>query len=296
MNGILCINKPKEYTSFDVVARIRGMSRTKRVGHSGTLDPMATGVLPIFVGIATKACDLLPDGDKRYVAGFQLGTTTDTLDQYGTVLEQRESRVTLDELLAALPAFRGEIEQIPPMYSAVRVNGQRLYDIARQGREVERKSRKATIWELHLCSFDDVTQSGTLEIKCSKGTYIRTLVNDLGARLGPGAMMTGLIRTEAGGFTLADCITLEEAQQLTANETLEAHLLPVDRIFSACPAIRLNEVQTIKFRNGVKLDLNRVRHRDVDGFHRVYGFDGSFLGLASLDREDAALKIEKMFV
>ena len=296
MNGILCINKPQEYTSFDVVARIRGMSKTKRVGHSGTLDPMATGVLPVFIGNATKACDLLPDSDKRYVAGFRLGATSDTLDCYGTLLSERKSHVRVDELSAALDNFRGEIEQIPPMYSAVRVNGQRLYDIARQGGEVERAPRRVTVWELHLLSFDDAAQTGKLEIKCSKGTYIRSLISDLGELLGPGGMMTSLIRTEAGGFTLADCVTLEEAQQLTASGELEGRLLPVDRIFSELPAIRLGEVQSIKYRNGVRLDLNRVRHRDADGYHRVYDHNGVFLGLSSLDRENALLKIEKMFL
>lgn len=296
MNGILCINKPQEYTSFDVVARIRGMSKTKRVGHSGTLDPMATGVLPVFIGNATKACDLLPDSDKRYVAGFRLGVTTDTLDCYGTILSERESHVRVDELSAALSGFRGEIEQVPPMYSAVRVNGQRLYDIARQGGEVERTPRKVTVWELHLLSFDDTAQTGKLEIKCSKGTYIRTLISDLGELLGPGGMMTDLVRTQACGFTLADCVTLDEAQRLTESGMLEERLLPTDRLFSNLPAIRLGEVQAIKYRNGVRLDLNRVRHKDADGYHRVYDHEGVFLGLASLDRENSALKIEKMFL
>lgn len=295
MNGVLCINKPQEYTSFDVIARIRGMSKTKRVGHSGTLDPMATGVLLIFLGQATKACDMLPDDDKAYEASFELGLRSDTLDCWGTVTPGEKQRVTAAEVEAVLPQFRGDITQIPPMYSAVRINGQRLYDIARQGREVEREPRAVTVMELTLSSFDEESGRGTLTIRCSKGTYVRTIISDIGEALGCGAIMTGLIRTQASGFTLGDCITLEQAQQFTADGTLEQQLRPVDTLFSHLPKIRLNEVQTEKFQNGVRLDLNRVRHKKVDTLHRVYGHTGLFLGLASLDHSDESLRIEKMF-
>lgn len=296
MNGILCINKPQEYTSFDVIARIRGMSKTKRVGHSGTLDPMATGVLPVFIGMATKACDLLPDDNKEYEASFALGTETDTLDCWGTVKRTCASHVREEELLALLPQFTGEIEQIPPMYSAVRINGQRLYDIARQGREIEREPRKVTVMSLSCTSFDEEKQCGTLSICCSKGTYIRTIISDLGGLLGCGAMMTGLVRTKACGFTLTDCVTLEQAQELTADGTLESKLLPVDRLFYHLPRISLNEVQAIKFKNGVRLDLNRVKHKQIETMHRVYAPDKTFLGLATLDHSDESLRIAKMFI
>lgn len=296
MNGILCINKPMDYTSFDVVARIRGMAKTKKVGHSGTLDPMATGVLPVFIGNATKACDLLPNGDKRYTASFRLGETTDTLDSTGRLLRKVESNITLQQMEACIPAFCGDILQLPPMYSAVRINGKRLYEIARTGGEVERKPRPVTVYSLKLLTFDEATQTGTLDIACSKGTYIRTIINDMGDRLGVGGIMTGLIRTEACSFTLADCLTLEEAQELTAAGKLEEKLLPVDRLFQSAPAIRLNAVQSSKFRNGVRLDLNRLSYIEADGFHRVYDNDGGFLGLASLDQAEMALKIEKMFL
>lgn len=295
MNGVLCINKPKDYTSFDVVARIRGMTQTKRVGHSGTLDPLATGVLPIFVGNATKACDLLPDDNKSYLAEFQLGYKTDTLDISGEVLETFDKKVTKQDVLKYLDRFRGDIEQIPPMYSAVRVNGQRLYDIARQGREVEREPRSVTVFQLELLNFDEESQKGELKILCSKGTYIRSIISDLGDMLGTGGIMTALCRDKACGFTLDDCITLEQAQELTENGTLEQHLLPVDRLFYHLPKIQLNEVQSIKFKNGVKLDLNRVKYKDINTFHRVYDNKKVFLGLASLDKEDMALIIEKMF-
>ena len=171
MNGILCIDKPVEYTSFDVVARIRGMSKTKKVGHGGTLDPMATGVLPVFLGTATKAVSLLPNNNKRYLATFQLGIKTDTLDSYGKILSKTKSYIKTEQLEQILPDFRGEISQLPPMYSAVRVNGRRLYDFAREGKEIERTPRMVTVYQLELTDFDEASQRGGLDISCSKGTY-----------------------------------------------------------------------------------------------------------------------------
>lgn len=295
MNGILCINKPQEYTSFDVVARIRGMSKTKRVGHSGTLDPLATGVLPVFIGCATKACDMLPDDDKSYIADFKLGITTDTLDISGEVLTECKSNVSAEDILLLLPDFRGEIEQIPPMYSAVRVNGRRLYDIARGGGEVERQPRKVTIKELELLQFDSVKGEGRLSISCTKGTYIRTIISDIGDRLQVGGIMTALVRTKACGFTLDDCITLDQAQQLTQDNKFGGNLLAVDRIFYYLPKISLNEIQSVKFRNGVKLDLNRVIYEDEKTLQRVYDNKNVFMGLASLKKDSMELVIEKMF-
>lgn len=295
MNGIICINKPQEYTSFDVIARIRGMTKTKRVGHSGTLDPMATGVLPIFIGNATKACDMLPNDDKSYLAEFKLGVKTDTLDCTGQVLEERISNIKQQQILDILDDFRGDIKQIPPMYSAVRVNGQRLYDIARQGREVDREPRKVTIYQLELIEFDEENQAGKLNITCSKGTYIRTIISDIGDNLEVGAMMTALCRTKACGFDLSECITLEQAQEFTNNQSFESKLLDVDRMFYHLPKIKLNEIQSIKFINGVKLDLNRVIYKDTNTMHRVYDNNNNFMGLASLNKEQMALVIEKMF-
>lgn len=296
MNGILCINKPKDFTSFDVVAKIRGMSKTKRVGHSGTLDPLATGVLPLFIGNATKACDMMPSDDKSYVASFRLGMTTDTLDISGEVLSETVSAVKKEELLPLIEKYTGEIMQIPPMYSAVRVNGQRLYDIARQGREIEREPRKVTVFKLNLLEFDEKLQSGKLYIECSKGTYIRTIISDIGEDLSVGGIMTELVRTKAGVFTLDDCITMEEAQRLTDEGTLEAHIIPPDRMFYDKPKIVLNESQSRMFLNGVRLDLNRVKYKDIDDLHRVYTNEKRFVGLASLDKEKMELRIEKMFL
>jgi tRNA pseudouridine55 synthase len=295
MNGILCVNKPEGWTSFDVVAKVRGIAHTRKVGHAGTLDPMATGVLPLFLGIATKACDVMPGEDKAYRATFRLGMTTTTQDRTGEVLTQTASAVTEEQLRAALLSFCGEIEQIPPMYSAVQVNGRRLYDLARAGREVERKPRKVTIYALSLLSFDEEHQTGVLDVRCSKGTYIRTLCHDLGATLGVGATLTALERYEAGNFSLSDCYTIEELQQFEEQGILEEKVLPVEQVFLQLPKIRLNAVQSVKFQNGVKLDLNRVRYKKVDGLHRVFDADNHFLGLATLNLQTMELVIAKMF-
>ncbi len=295
-NGIICVNKPQDFTSFDVVAKMRGMAKIKRCGHAGTLDPMATGVLPIFFGTATRACDILPDGDKRYTASFKLGVTTDTLDITGKVLSQRESGVTKEQIVAVLDNFRGEIEQVPPMFSAVQVGGQRLYDLARQGIEVERKPRKVNVFLLELLNFDEKTQSGQLDIKCSRGTYIRSIIADMGECLGSGAIMTGLVRTQAAGFSLDDCITLEQAQELTNEGTLLDKILPIDRVFADYPKIYLCQAQSRMFLNGVKLDLNRVKFKHENTVHTVYSDQKEFMGLAVTDTEKMELIIYKMFM
>ena len=295
MNGILCVNKPQGYTSFDVVARIRGMSKTKKVGHSGTLDPMATGVLPVFIGSATKACDMLSNDDKEYVASFALGMTSDTLDSTGTILSKKQSDVNKDRLLSVLEGFKGEITQIPPMYSAVKVNGKRLYDLARQGKEVKREPRKITVYELELLSFDEDLQEGKLRISCSKGTYIRSIIDDVGKELGVGGIMTGLVRTKACGFSLADCASLEQIQEWTSNDELKEHLFATDSVFSHLPKIKLNSVQSFKFKNGVKLDLNRINYEKSEPMHRVYDDNACFMGVARANEETRELIIVKMF-
>lgn len=295
MNGIICVNKPKGWTSFDVVAKVRGIAKTRKVGHAGTLDPMATGVLPLFFGNATKACDVMPNDDKGYHAVFQLGLRTDTQDITGQVLQQTASQVTEQQLTELLPRFTGELSQVPPMYSAVWVNGRRLYDLARSGQEVERPARMVTIKKLELLSFDQKEQTGVLDVLCSKGTYIRTLCSDMGDALGCGAALTGLERYQAGNFTLEDCYTLEQLQQFADEGSLETHVLPVAKVFEQLPKIKLNPVQSVKFRNGVKLDLNRVYYKKAAGFHKVFDQENQFMGLASLDLEKMELVIEKMF-
>lgn len=295
MNGILCVNKPSGWTSFDVVAKVRGMARTKKVGHAGTLDPMATGILPLFFGTATKACDVMPNDNKGYIATFRFGMTTDTLDITGNVQSQTESHITEAELRALLPSFLGEIDQIPPMFSAVQVNGRRLYDIARSGAEVERKARRVNILKLKLLEFSEEEQTAAVEVLCSKGTYIRTLCSDIGEKLGVGATLTALNRHIVGNFTLDDCYTMEQLQAFTDAGVLDEKALPVEKVFEQLPKIKLNEVQSIKFRNGVKLDLNRVRYKNVDGLHKVFDQKNQFMGLARLNLETMELIVEKMF-
>ncbi len=298
MNGILTINKPKDYTSFDVIARLKGMSKTKRIGHSGTLDPMATGVLPIFFGTATKAADLNPYGNdkKEYLAEIIFGRTTDTLDTHGKTLTIAPSNVERSDIQRLIPQFIGDIQQTPPMYSAVRINGQRLYDIARQGIEVEREKRAVTIHEIEITSFDPQAQSGFIRVLCSKGTYIRTLCDDLGRLLGCGAVMGELVRTMSNGFTLDKSYTLEQVQALASDNALEAALLPTEQVLLHLPAIYLSEVQTRMFLNGVRLDLNRIKYKDMDSSYRVYSYDRQFIATATLNRDKMELITEKRFV
>lgn len=296
-NGILCIDKPQTYTSFDVIARMRGILRTKRLGHAGTLDPMATGVLPIFVGRATRACDILPDQDKAYRASFQLGLTSDTQDIWGKVTgREGVQKVSRQYLEQTLELFRGDILQIPPMYSAIQVGGQRLYDLARQGIEVERQARRIHVERLELVSFSEKTQSGVLEAECSKGTYIRTLCHDIGAALGTGAVMTALRRIQAAGFHEKDCVTLEQLQSIARAGEVERILHPIGEAFASLPAVQLDESRTRMYLNGVKLDLRKIRCPVSEGDLRVMGADGSFLGIAVRDEERRELKSKKILV
>ena len=297
MNGILCMNKPQDFTSFDVIGKLRGILHMKRLGHTGTLDPMATGVLPILLGTATKACDILPNQDKTYQATVVFGKATDTLDIWGKPLQDYpEQHVTEAALRAILPEFLGDITQLPPMYSAVSVNGKRLYELARKGETVERPTRTVHIDAITLDAFDETQQTATLTVSCGKGTYIRTLLSDIGQRLGGVAVMTALTRTVACGYPLQECLTFEQVAAAMADGTLEEHLLPTDSLFSSYPKLRLNAAQERMFCNGVKLDLNRLRNLQPDqDIYTVYGATGTFLGTALADRTQQKLRIGKRF-
>lgn len=302
--GIICVNKPQGFTSFDVIAKMRGILKMKRLGHAGTLDPMATGVLPVFAGRATKACDILPDHDKTYEAGFRFGITTDTQDVTGTVTKERPAKITTEQLEQVLESFRGDIMQVPPMYSAVSVGGKRLYELARQGREIEREARAVTIYCLEITEFDETEQNGTLKVSCSKGTYIRTLINDIGEALGCGGIMTSLVRTAACGFTLSDCVTLEQLQD-TANSggSFTEFVRPIESVFEGLPSVKLSPAQERMYRSGVKLDINKLRFdksvdKSIDKSAErvaVYG-GGGFIGTALPDRENGILRVEKTFI
>lgn len=295
MNGILVIDKPKEYTSFDVIAVVRRITGQRKAGHTGTLDPNATGVLPILLGSATKTQDLILNHNKTYEADFRLGLTTDTLDIWGKVLSQCKAHIKSDDLLELLPEFTGEIEQIPPMFSAVQKNGQRLYDLARKGIEVEREARKVTVYRLELSSFDEELQEGRLLVECSKGTYIRTIIDDLGKRLGCGAVMTELRRTNACGFSLEDSITLDRAKELAQSGELEKQLHSVESLFAQCGYVAVTDAQARRFSNGGALDISRtylaklnVKDKEI---YRVKTKDNRFLGLGIVDAESGLLKI-----
>lgn len=289
MNGIIVVNKPQEFTSFDVVAITRGKMHTKKVGHSGTLDPMATGVLPVFVGGATKAISLVPDTDKSYRAGFRLGLTSDTLDIWGSCTSQRDVHISHERLQQVLQKFRGEIEQIPPMYSALKINGQKLCDLARQGIEVERKPRKITISSLKLLEFDGV--NGVIDVDCSSGTYIRTLCDDIGNALGTGAVMTSLCRTRACGFDLSQAVTVEDLRS-----EKEIPLIPVESVFKPYRKVVLDDVQLRLYLNGVRLDVDRIVDKPsdyrCDEYLRVYS-QQAFLGIAKINVENELVSIKR---
>ena len=273
-NGIVIIDKPAGWTSMDVCAKLRGILKTKKIGHAGTLDPMATGVLPVFVGQATRAVSFAEGGEKEYVAGLRLGRTTNTQDTEGETLTQSPVTVGREELEAVLPRFTGEISQIPPMFSAIKINGQKLYDLARQGKEVERKARAVTIFTLEVVERVSETDY-ILRIRCSKGTYVRTLCHDIGQALGCGGCMFSLRRTMAAGFTLDESVTLKRMQ-----EGGEALLRPTDSLFRDRPDYRLKtEKQEERCRNGNPFF---IQENLPEGEYRIYGREGEFLCLSRL--------------
>ena len=284
MNGILILDKPEGYTSFDVIAKLRGLLGERRLGHGGTLDPMATGVLPVFAGAATKAVDLLPNGRKRYCATVRLGVRTDTGDRTGSVVEWNDRRASLSALREAACGFLGAGEQIPPMVSAVRVDGKRLYELARAGKTVERKPRPIEIFSIGVSDYDGEAGTFCLEVECSKGTYVRTLAEDISARCGCLACLTALRRTMSAGFSLAQAHSLEQIGQAEEAGTLESLLLPVDSAFSAYEARKLDENLARLFLSGFAFEAPRVRGGLEPGQTvRVYR-GGVFLGLG---REEA---------
>jgi len=283
MNGIVIIDKPEGWTSQDVTARLRRVFNTRRIGHGGTLDPMATGVLPVFVGRATRGVEFFEHAEKTYETVLRPGITTDTEDISGTVLTEQDAFVTGEMLEAVLPRFRGEILQVPPMYSALKVNGQKLYDLARKGKEVERQPRPITIHELTLLGMD--AEGIRLRVRCSKGTYIRTLCKDIGQALGCGGCMAALRRVSAGEYTIEESVPLET---LLESENPEAHLRPVDTMFRNFPAVTLTEKQTLRCRNG-----NSFSVKMENGTYRAYSQSGEFLMLAKV--EDGIMSTIKSF-
>ncbi|WP_296080623.1 tRNA pseudouridine(55) synthase TruB [uncultured Eubacterium sp.] len=291
MTGIICVNKEKDITSFGVVAKLRGITGEKKAGHTGTLDPMATGVLPVMFGGATRFLNFLPDSDKGYRATFKLGMTTDTLDITGEVTSQSEVAVNSTDVKNAMRDFVGVIDQIPPMFSAKSVDGVRLYDLAREGKTVEREACKVEIKNLDLVSFDDNEHIYQIDVLCSKGTYIRSLIDDIGKKLGCGAVMTELVRTKAMGFDLENCVTLAELQERKdSGKGFDDVLIDVEKMFDCYKKVRVSPAQSTRFFNGGALDINRVQKNIMpDEICAVYSDKNEFLGLGQ--RQDEELKV-----
>ena len=283
MNGIVIVDKPQEWTSQDVTARLRRVFNTRRIGHGGTLDPMATGVLPVFVGRGTRGVEFFEHAEKTYEAVLRLGLLTDTEDTSGTVLEEREVSVTEEQFLNILPQFRGKIMQVPPMYSALKINGQKLCDLARKGREVERQPREIEIFELECLSFDGT--DARLRVRCSKGTYIRTLCKDIGLALGCGGCMAELRRVTAGAYTIEEAVPLQELLDTTEPEK---YLRAVDTMFTQYPAVTVSLKQEQRVRNG-----NSFSTTLEPGTYRTYAQSGEFLALSKV--EDGTLSTIKSF-
>lgn len=273
MNGIVIVDKPQGWTSQDVTARLRRVFGTRRIGHGGTLDPMATGVLPVFVGRATRGVEFFEHAEKTYETVLRLGLTTDTEDVTGTVLTEQPWNVTEEQVEAVLKTFRGEIQQIPPMYSALKVNGQKLCDLARRGKAVERQPRPITIHELVFLGFAE--EGLRLRVRCSKGTYIRTLCKDIGEALGCGGCMAALRRVTAGEYTIEEAVPLQE---LLDAQKPENYLRGVDTLFRNYPAVKLTPNQEKRCRNGNTFSVNLA-----DGTYRAYGQSGEFLMLAKME-------------
>lgn len=286
MHGIICLDKPQEMTSFVACACVRRALGIKKAGHAGTLDPMATGVLPVLCGCATRALDWLPSHDKRYLVTVRFGEVSDTQDVWGAVQKTDHPLPTKAAVEEALASFRGNIMQTPPMMSAIKKDGVRLYELARKGVEIEREAREVTIHRLELVSFEGDT--AVLDCECSKGTYMRVIAADLGEMLGCGALMSDLRRTLAAGFTLDDCLTLDELRAAAENGSVTDHLLPIDRVLSGYPAVTVTAAQGVRFQNGGALSLDRLQ-KEIDGTVRVYTPSGDFLGLGTPKGDELAV-------
>ena len=295
MNGFVYVDKPEGITSFVASAKVRRLFGIKKAGHTGTLDPMATGVLPIAIGHATRFIELIPSHDKAYKAKFILGKTTDTLDITGAVTGEYQVNSTKEDVENILADFRGEIEQIPPMYSAIKKDGVRLYDLARQGIEIERESRKVTIYKLGLISYCEETAEYEIDCECSSGTYIRTLIADIGESLGCGATMTSLRRTKANGVAIDSCYTFEQLEKLREEGNIEKAINSVDSLV-VYDKIKVTPAQAKRFSNGGELDCNRFGGKKEPGLYRVYSQEDEFLGIGEIDENQMQLSVRRVYV
>lgn len=296
MDGIINVYKEAGFTSHDVVAKLRGICRQKKIGHTGTLDPQATGVLPVCLGSATRACEMLTDRTKEYVAELLLGQITDTQDTTGTVLEEREVTVNEAQVREAIESFLGGYDQIPPMYSALKVNGKKLYELAREGKEVERKARHVELPAIEILSLELPVVK--FRVECSKGTYIRSLCADIGEKLGCGGTMKSLVRTRVGEFRLAEALTLGQLQELRDTDRLEEVLLPTDRIFADFPGVHVEEKWQKLIDNGNAFYPGQTTEKNIypaGEWIRVYREDNSFVGIYAFDGDREWYKPVKVF-
>lgn len=296
MTGIICLNKPQGITSFLAVAKVRRLLGEKKAGHTGTLDPMATGVLPIMLGGATRFLELLPSSNKSYRARLKLGITTDTLDITGTVRSGNKVVCDKSDVLAVLDFFKGEIMQVPPMYSAISKDGVRLYELARKGIEIEREERPVTIYSLELVWADENSGEYEIDVTCSSGTYIRTLISDIGEKLGCGAVMTQLCRTGANGFELCDCVTLEELENIVNHKEIEKHIISVEKTLSEYNELVVTQAQAKRFSNGGALAKDRIDECKAFGVYRVYSPEKVFLGVGEIKDGSDELSVKRVFV
>lgn len=295
MIGFICIDKPEGITSFTAVNKLRKICGVKKAGHTGTLDPMATGVLPIMIGGATRFSEFIPTHDKAYEADILLGTATDSYDITGEVIEEKEVQVSYDEFKAVLDTFVGEIDQYPPMYSAVSKDGVRLYKLARQGITVEREARTVTIKSAEIIA-QPQQNVFTVAVSCSAGTYIRSLANDIGEKLGCGACLSRLRRTFANGFSLEDCVTFEELEEIVKNGEIEDRIKATDSVLEVYPEVTVTEAQSKRFSNGGGLFTQRIRGFKGNGIYRVYSNKNEFLGLGKAEENSETLEIARLLI
>lgn len=294
MNGFVFIDKPEGLTSFVTSAKTRRIFLEKKAGHTGTLDPMATGVLTVALGRATRFIELIQNHDKSYRATFITGKTTDTLDITGKVLSESAAKVSPDDVKKALEAFKGNIKQLPPMYSAVKINGVKLYELARCGVEIEREQRQVTVYSLSLISYDEKSGEYTIDVSCSGGTYIRSLIGDVGQALGCGAVMTNLRRTKANGIGIERCFTFEQLEKMKADGTLSDVVVAVDKML-AYPSVKVTEAQAVRFSNGGELSLDRLYFEKKDGLYNVYSPAEVFLGVGEVLTSQEILKVKRVY-
>ena len=292
-SGVINIYKEAGYTSHDVVAKLRGILKQKKIGHTGTLDPQAQGVLPVCLGKGTKLCDLLADHDKEYEAVLRLGITTDTQDMEGNVLQESSVQVSEEEVRTCILSFQGEQMQVPPMYSALKVNGKKLYELAREGKVVERKARSVTFHKIEVLWME--LPKVKIRVQCSKGTYIRTLCNDIGEKLGCGGCMEELLRTRVERFALEDAVKLDEVQKAMEEGTVDSLIFPVDRIFDQYPTAKTTTQGDLLVHNGNRLfsELLQEEPEVESGYVRVYDSEDTFIGL--FEKKTDQLVPVKMF-